>query len=133
MKNYFYLIVGLLCVLFAMTHTWNGQSSVFPIMNTTQLDPEIRTIFTYLWHIIAMENLIFGIALIIMSFHKNQPSMRFTIGIIITIMLMRWLIILLVTLKSKSGHLNQLLPDTIAILAIIILLGFGTRVKKQNV
>jgi hypothetical protein len=57
--NIFYLIVGILCVLFAFTHTLNGLDNSLQVLNTVGIDNGTRTVFTYIWHIIGIENLVF--------------------------------------------------------------------------
>lgn len=131
-KNYFYLIVGLLCVFFAVTHTWNGQAIVLPNLENAIIDNNTKTIFTYIWHIIGIENLVFGIALLIMAFHKNMTKVKFTAWIIIVVMIMRWIVITLFTVLNNDGAIKQLLPDTVAILAVVILLLFGSRVTNRT-
>ena len=92
-KNYFYLIVGVLTVLFAVTHTLNGLETALPVLDETTIDGSTKTIFTYVWHIIGIENLVLGIALIIMAFQKNLEKVKFTAWIIIAILILRWVII----------------------------------------
>ena len=55
-KNYFYLIVGFLAVLFAVTHTLNGLETALPDLDGTSIDGSTKTIFTYAWHVIGIEN-----------------------------------------------------------------------------
>lgn len=131
MKNYFYLIVGLLCILFAATHTWNGQVTSMPALDKAIIDNGTKTIFTYVWHIIGAENLVFGIALLIMSFYKNMATVKFTACLIIVIMIIRWLVISIFTVLYNDNFVKQLLPDSIAIWVVVILLLFGIRVKSK--
>ena len=70
-RNYYYLIAGVLAILFAVTHAWNGQSAVLPMLNIEEMSVSTRTVFTYVWHIITVENLVFGIAFIFMSFQSR--------------------------------------------------------------
>jgi hypothetical protein len=130
-KNYFYLIVGLLCVLFAVTHTWNGLETVLPVLDSTEIDGGTNTIFTYVWHIIGIENLVLGIALLIMAFQKNMEKVKFTAWVIIAILIMRWIIITLFTVLNNESSVMDLLPDTIAILTVVLLLLLGIRVKSK--
>jgi|GEM_PF-5713349 len=37
-KNYFYLIAGLLCIVFAVTHTVNGTSTVLPVLGQVGME-----------------------------------------------------------------------------------------------
>src|SRR5690554_874004 len=73
-KNYFYLIVGVLSVLFAFTHAMNGQLTLLSEIDKTTLDMGTKTIVRYVWHIITAENLIFGVALIFMAFYSERGA-----------------------------------------------------------
>ncbi len=130
-KNYFYLIVGVLCVLFAVTHTLNGITTSLQILDNSVIENNTKVAFTYVWHIIGIENLVFGIALLIMAFQKNQLKVRFAAWLIITILVLRWMIITLSTLLNNSGDVMQILPDTVAIFVVTVLLVLGTRVKDK--
>ncbi len=70
-KNYYYFIVGLLCLLFAFTHALNGYIAVLKVFETAPIDINTKTIFHYVWHIITVENLIFGIILLFMAFYND--------------------------------------------------------------
>ncbi len=129
-RNYFYLIVGCLCILFAVTHTLNGMSSALPMLDNAAMAHDTKVAFTYVWHIIGVENIVFGIALLIMAFRKNRSEVRFAAWLIIALLAMRWVVITSVTLANGSSVM-QLIPDTIAILAVITLLWFGTRLKDR--
>lgn len=130
-RNYFYLIVGLLCILFAVTHSLNGLTTTLTTLDNSQLDNSTKISFTYIWHIIGIENLIIGIALLIMSFSKSMLHVKFTAWLIIVILAFRWLVILFFTLLKSTDSIKQLLPDTVAIFLVIILLFLGTKVKDK--
>jgi hypothetical protein len=130
-KNYFYLATGLLCILFAVTHTVNGVTTTLPALDNTVIEENFRVSFTYVWHIIGIENLVFGIALLIMAFNKWQSKVRFAAWLIITILALRWVVITSFTLLNNSGGVRQIIPDTIAIAVVIALLVLGTRVKEK--
>ena len=129
--NVFFLIVGILCILFAFTHTWGGLKTSLSILNNSEIDSSTKIVFTYVWHIIGIENFIFGIALIIMSFKKNKENIKFTAWVIIAILTFRLIIISLFTLMNGESGIGELLIDSIAIIIVIALLIFGTRMKKQ--
>jgi hypothetical protein len=78
-----------------------------------------------------MENLIFGIALLIMAFQKDRATVKFTAWLIMVVLIARWIIISVFTLLGNS-NLKQLIPDTIAIFVVIILLFFGTKVRVRK-
>ena len=96
-RNYYYLIAGVLAILFAVTHAWNGQSAVLPMLNIEEMSVGTRTVFTYVWHIITAENLVFGIAFIFMSFQSEQSKIRFAAWMIVAILIVRLMVILGVT------------------------------------
>jgi hypothetical protein len=130
-KNYFYLIVGILCVLFAVTHTLNGFATSLQILENSIIDNNTKVGFTYVWHIIGIENLILGIILCIMAFQKDLSKVKFAAWLIILIIAMRCIVITVVTLLNNSGNVMQLIPDTIAIFVVIVLLLLGTKVKDK--
>ena len=128
-KNWFYLIVGILSVLFAFTHTWNGLQTSLSVLNNVEMDGGTKTTFTYVWHIIGIENLVFGIALLIMAFQKNLEKVKFTAWVIIAILIMRLIIISIFSFINNTSII-EILIDSIAILVAIALLYFGTRIKN---
>ncbi len=130
-RNYFYLIVGLLCVLFAVTHTLNGVETSLSSLDNAQIENNTKVAFTYVWHIIGIENLVFGIALLIMAFRKNLLKVKFAAWLIIAILAMRWIVITYFTILDNSRNLKQLIPDTIAIFVVILLLYLGIKVKDR--
>jgi hypothetical protein len=102
-KNYFYLIVGVLSILFAVTHTLNGTATVLPVLNSPEISDDLKTTFTYVWHLIGIENLIFGIALLIMAFQKARATVKFTAWLIMSVLGARWIIISVFTLLGNSN------------------------------
>ena len=130
-RNYFYLIVGLLCILFAVTHTINGVETSLATLDNAQIENNTKVAFTYVWHIIGIENFVFGIALLIMAFSKNLLKVKFTAWLIIVVLIMRWIVITYFTVLNNYGNFKQLIPDTIAIFVVIILLLLGTKVKVR--
>lgn len=130
-KNYYYLAVGVLCILFAVTHTVNGVNTTLEALENSVIDDSVTTAFTYVWHIIGVENLVFGIALVIMAFQKNLLKVRFAAWLIITILALRWIVISTFTLMNTNTEIIQILPDTVAIIVVITLLVIGTRVRDK--
>lgn len=130
-KNYFYLAVGVLCILFAVTHTVNGVNTTLKALDNSLVADNVKVAFNYVWHIIGIENLVFGIALLIMAFQKGLSKARFAAWLIIAILALRWIVISSFTLMSSSGGVMQILPDTVAILVVIVLLVLGTRVRDK--
>lgn len=130
-RNYYYLIVGLLCIVFAVTHTLNGIQNVLPVLEQVGIKNSEKTIFTYVWHTIGVENLIFGIALLIMTFRRNLSKVKFTAWLIMAILFARWMTITSFSVLNDSDSTNQLIPDSIAIFVIIALLWLGTKQKYK--
>lgn len=128
-RNYYYLIVGLLAILFAVTHVWNGQSVVLPTLDIKAMPMHTRTIFTYVWHIITAENLVFGIAFIYMSFQREQLKFRIAAWIIATILIVRLIVILGVTALLDVSSLTDTIVDSIAIVIYVALIILGTKKK----
>jgi hypothetical protein len=131
-KNYFYLIVGVLSVLFAFTHAMNGQLTLLSEIDKTTLDMGTKTIVRYVWHIITAENLIFGVALIFMAFYSERAKVRIVAWLIAVVLLTRWFVILIFTLMQDSASLQGMLADTIAIILLVVLLLIGARVKEKE-
>ena len=132
-RNYFYFIVGLLCVLFAVTHTLNGMATTLPTLNNVEIESNTKVAFIYVWHIIGVENFIFGISLLFMAFCKNMSKVKFVAWLIIAILAIRWIVITYFTMSNNNGNIKQLIPDTVAIFIVIILLFLGTKVKDRKI
>ena len=130
-RNYYYLIAGVLAMLFAVTHAWNGQSAVLPMLNIGEMSVSTRTVFTYVWHIITAENLVFGIAFIFMSFQTEQSKIRFATWLIAAILIVRLMVILGVTALLDISGLTDTLIDSIAIVISVALIILGTRMKGK--
>ncbi|HAR37738.1 MAG: hypothetical protein A2W86_06960 [Bacteroidetes bacterium GWD2_45_23] len=130
-KNYFYLIVGILSVLFAFTHAMNGHLTLLTEIDKTSLDQATKTIIRYVWHIITAENLIFGVALIFMAFYREREKVRIVAWLIAVVLLTRWFVILIFTLMHDSASLTAVVTDTIAIILLVVLLLLGARVKDK--
>lgn len=131
-RNYYYLTAGILAILFAITHAWNGQSVVVPDLHMEGLSVDTLTIFTYVWHIITVENLVFGFVFISMSFYTEGSKIRFTAWIITTILLVRLVVILGITAVLNRTGLSDTLIDSIAIIVYVALIILGTRMKKSS-
>ncbi|WP_264847366.1 hypothetical protein [Capnocytophaga catalasegens] len=129
-RNYFYLIVGLVCLLSAVTHTLNGLETAIASLNHSTMDVHNKVVFTYVWHIIGVENLVFGIVLLIMAFCKDTVGAKYIAWFIIAMLVVRWLTIIFFSLLNNIENITAQIPETIVIWAIIILLWFGT--KKNN-
>jgi len=130
--NIIYLIVGILSIASAFTHTLNGLENTLSVLNSTNIDGGTRTVFTYVWHIIGVENLVIGMALIIMAFIKNKENVKFTAWVIIGILLSRLIIISVFTFLNNKSGIFDILIDSIAMIVIIALLFFGTGIKSKS-
>ena len=131
-RNFYYLIVGILSILFAVTHAWNGQYVVLATKDIMEMSMDTRTIFTYVWHIITVENLVFGSAFIFMSFHSEQSKVRFAAWMIVAILVVRLMVILGVTAIFDVSALMDTLIDSIAIVIYVALIILGTTRKKKQ-
>ncbi|SDC11761.1 hypothetical protein SAMN02799630_00575 [Paenibacillus sp. UNCCL117] len=131
-RNFYYLIAGVLAMLFAATHAWNGQSAVLPALNMKTISMETQTIFTYVWHIITAENLVFGIAFIFMSFQSERSRTWLAAWMIAAILIVRLLVILGVTAWLDAASLANTFIDSIAIVIYVALITLGTWKKRQS-
>jgi len=130
-KNFYYLTAGILAILFAVTHAWNGETVVLPNLHMEGISVDILIIFTYVWHIITVENLVFGIAFIVMSFFKKGSKAQFTAWMIVTILLVRLIVILGITMLLDRTGLSDTLIDSIAIIVYVVLIILGTRKSSK--
>jgi hypothetical protein len=90
-KNYYYLVAGILAILFSVSHSWNGQTIVLPTINIDTITVDTKTTFFYVWHIITAENMLFGFAFILMSVYKDLSKVRVTAWVIAILMIVRWI------------------------------------------
>lgn len=130
-KNYYYLIVGILSVLFSFTHAWNGQTTVLPIVNLGNIDLATKTTIFYIWHILTAENFIFGATFLVMAFYRDLSKVKFTAWFIAVIIIARWGVIFASTLSKNINGLTDTLPDLIAIIIYVGLIILGTRTKDE--
>ncbi|MDO4702482.1 hypothetical protein [Tannerella sp.] len=131
-RNYFYLIVGLVCLLSAVTHTLNGLETAIASLNHSTMDAHNKVVFTYVWHIIGVENVVFGVALLIMAFHKERTGGKYIAWFIIAILVLRWLTILFFSLLNNVEEIATLIPETIVIWIVIVLLWFGIKINNKQ-
>ena len=132
-KNYYYLVVGILAILFSISHAWNGQTIVLPSLNIETITVDTKTIFFYVWHIITAENMLFGLAFLFMSLHKDLSKVRFTAWIIALLMIVRLIVIVGGTLLYNASGLTDTLVDSIAIVIYVSLILLGIRVKDKQI
>lgn len=125
--NYYFLIVGILSILFSFTHALNGQSTVLTIVDSSNFDLSTKTTINYVWHIITAENFIFGAAFLIMAFYKDISKVKFAGWIIAAIMIARWGVIFGFTIIKNKNGLIDTLTDLIVIIIFVGLIMLGTR------
>lgn len=131
-KNYYFLVAGIIFLVSAVTHALNGNLTLLAEMGATSLEVSTQTIFRYVWHIITAENLIFGAALLMMAFAKDQYRIRFTVWLIATVLLTRWLVILLFTLAYDPSVLTGSLIDGVVIVLLVVVLLLGNRAGRRK-
>lgn len=131
-KNYYYLTLGILAILFSITHALNGLNNVLPSLNTEAITVATKTTFTYVWQIITAENLLFGITFLLMSICKDQSKVRFTAWLIAALMIFRWIVIVGETLLLNASGLKDTLIDSIGFLVFIALILLGIRAQEKS-
>lgn len=130
-KNYYYLILGILTILFSVTHAMNGQATVLPAIDSSSVDLATKTTVFYVWHIISVENLVFGIAFILMSLVRDYSKVRFTAWLLAVIMVARWGVIVGSVVYKNPARIIDNLVDLIVIILYVILIVLGTRKKEK--
>lgn len=131
-RNFYFLTAGLLAILFAFTHAWNGQSTVLPVLHVSAIAMDTQTIFMYVWHIITAENLTFGCVFIFMSFQSERSKLHFAAWTIVSLLLVRLLVILGITALQDISALRDTLIDSIAIVIYVIFIIMGIRRKPRG-
>jgi len=130
-KNYYFLIVGILTILFSITHAINGQSTVLPVIDTSSVDLATKTTVFYVWHIISVENMVFGIAFILMACIRDFSKVRLTAWLLAVVMVARWAVIFgSVAYKNPTGFMDNLI-DLIVIILYVTLIILGTKKKEK--
>jgi hypothetical protein len=130
-KNYYYLIAGILAIIFSISHAWNGQTIVLPMLNVETITTDTKTTFFYVWHIITAENMLFGVAFIFMAFHKDLSKVRFTAWFFALLMIVRLFVIVGGTLLYNASGLKNTLIDCVAIIVYVSIIVLGIRVKEK--
>jgi len=132
-KNYYYLVAGILAILFSITHAWNGQTIILPSLNVDTITSDTKTTFFYVWHIITAENMLLGVAFLFMSCHKELSKVRFAAWIIAILMIVRWIVIFSSTLLYNSTGLRNIIIDSIAIVTYVTLIILGIKLKDRRI
>jgi len=132
-RNVYYLIAGILAILFAFTHAWNGQATVLPMLEIKTIPIGTQTEFKYVWHIITAENLIFGLAFILMSIQRDQSKTLLSALLITSILVFRLVVILGITILFEVSALKDTLIDLVTIVIYVVLIIKGiTMTGKQT-
>jgi hypothetical protein len=84
--NYYFLILGILSVVFSFSHASNGQTTFLPLINASSIDKVAKTTIFFIWHIVTIENLVFGGAFLAMAFFKDVSKVKFAAWVIAIIM-----------------------------------------------
>ncbi|WP_202618957.1 hypothetical protein [Paenibacillus sp. EZ-K15] len=130
-RNFYFFFAGILAILFAFTHAWNGQTAVLPTLDVSVIALDTRTVFMYVWHIITAENLIFGIVFIFMSFQSERLKIRFAAWTIVSLLIIRLMVILGITALQDVSALKDTLIDSIAIVIYVTFIIMGIRRKPK--
>ena len=131
-RNYFYLVVGVLCLLSAVTHEMNGFTTLFPALSNTNIDAESKVTFNYLWHIISTENVVMGIALVLIALRKNDNAGKYIAQFVMALLAVRWASIAFSTLTADWANFTKILPESIIMWVLILVLWLGTRKKEEK-
>lgn len=131
-RNFYFLIAGILAILFAFTHAWNGQTAVLPTLDVSAITLDNRIVFMYVWHIITAENLVFGIVFIFMSFQSERSKIRYAAWTIVSLLIIRLMVIIGITALQDVSALTDTLIDSIAIIIYVIFIIMGIRRKPKG-
>ena len=124
-RNYYFLIVGILSVLFSVSHGWFGETSVLPMIENSNLDLSTRTAVFYTWHMSTAENFIFGIAFFIIAFYKDATKLRFTVWMIVSIVVIRYAVFFVSTWIKNKGGMNEAIPELVILIIYVVLMILG--------
>ena len=90
------------------------------------------TVFTYQWYIIIAEQLVFGIALIIIAFQKIIAKIKIAVWVITAILFVRGVTTVVVTVSMGISNITNLLTSSIALFALFALMLLGNRVNDNG-
>jgi hypothetical protein len=128
--NVNFLIVGILSIISGFTHAWNGHATLLPLIDAADFGIMAKTTVFYIWHIITVENVIFGIAFILMAFNKYQSKANFAAWMIVVILAARWAVIFGTTFLKDIQNIQNTLMDSVAIMLLIGLILSGISKNK---
>jgi hypothetical protein len=130
-KNYYYLIAGLLSILFSFTHAWFGQTKVLTLTDASNIDLATKTAVFYTWHMSTVENLIFGIAFIIMALYKDLSKVKFAAWLIVVIVIGHYALFIGSTLIKNSNGLKDASLELIVLIIYILLIILGINKRDE--
>lgn len=130
-NNYYYLVVGILSILFSFTHAQNGKANVLPVIDKSNIDLSTKTTVYYVWHVVTVENFIIGVSFLVMAFYRDLSKVKSTAWLIVFIMIARWGVIFRSTLLKNTNGLKSTVSDLVAILVYAGLIILGIK-KKEN-
>lgn len=131
-RNVYFLIAGVLAMLFAFTHAWNGESAVLPTLLVSSISMDDRIVFSYVWHIITAENLVFAIAFILMSLQSDRSKIQSVAWTIVSLLIVRMMVILGITAFYNVAALTNTLIDSIAIVIYVVLIILGITMSRKK-
>jgi len=76
------------------------------------------------------ENFIFGIVFFIMAFYKDVTKLKFTVWLIVSIVVIRYAVFFVSTwIKNKSG-INEAIPELVILIIYVVLILMGISRRK---
>jgi len=131
-KNYYFLAAGILSILFSFTHGLFGQTTVLPLIEASKLDITTKTAFFYTWQISTVENFIFGIAFFIMALYTDLEKIKFTVWMIISIVVIRYLVFFISTLLKNINGTKDAYPEMVILIFYVGIIILGTKKKNKK-
>jgi len=131
-KNYYFLAAGILSILFSFTHGLFGQTTVLPLIEASNLDITTKTAFFYTWQISTVENFIFGIAFFIMALYTDLEKIKFTVWMIISIVVIRYLVFFISTLLKNINGTKDAYPEMVILIFYVGIIILGTKKKNKK-
>jgi len=110
----------------------NGFTTLFPALSNTNIDAESKVTFNYLWHIISTENVVMGIALVLIALRKNDNAGKYIAQFVMALLAVRWASIAFSTLTADWANFTKILPESIIMWVLILVLWLGTRKKEEK-
>lgn len=129
-RNYYYLVAGILGILFSITHALSGENNVLPILLQLNDARQTHTTLSYVWHILSAENFFFGITFIYLSLKSPNLNSLPLAKFILILLAIRWLVIVIVIITRNPVELKTIAVDSIAMAIYISLIIFGVRYQR---